>query len=148
MQRRVRFFSFAQMPLPSFGAMWYDPICSAEANRVKQELGGNLGGLTNLCCVRVSHALTTAGHRIRRSSDFKDKHGNPMIIRVVTMKEYLAQQFGAPSRVTLQSAAGKQGIIVFDVPFSNATGHCDLWNGRSCAFQAYWETATAVWLWQ
>lgn len=54
----------------------------------------------NYCCVRVSHALITGGHPITRASDYKDKNGNKYIIRVVTMKEYLTEKYGAPVTVT------------------------------------------------
>lgn len=45
------------------------------------------------------------------------------------------------------TAAGKKGIIVFDVSFSDATGHADLWNGEKCAYNDYFDRASKVYLW-
>jgi len=118
-----------------------------QGSEIESTLGGNLKGLGNYCCVRVSHALITAGHPISCRSDYKDKQGNKYIIKVATMKDYLTSLYGASILVTQSSARGKKGIIVFDVSFEDATGHADLWDGSSCAYQDYWNRASAVHLW-
>jgi len=128
--------------------MWGDPVTTMSGAAIEQQLGGNLKGLGNYCCVRVSHAMITAGHSITRTSDYKDKNGNKYIIKVATMKDYLTGKYGNPTKVTKATAAGKKGIIVFDVSFSDATGHADLWNGSSCAYQDYWDRASSVSLWE
>jgi len=112
-------------------------------------LGGNLKGLENYCCVRVSHALMRAGHKITQKSDYKDADGNKYIIRVVSMKSYMTGTFGEPLKVTESSAKGKQSIICFDeCGFSDATGHFDLWNGSNAAYKEYWNKTTKVYLWE
>lgn len=128
--------------------MWADPVTRMDPADIPGRLGGNLGGLGNYCCIRVSHALITAGHPITTASDYRDAAGNKYIIRVATMKSYLTSKYGAPIAVTAASAAGKKGIIVFDVSgWSDATGHADLWNGSTCAYRSYWSEASAAHLW-
>ena len=152
------------MSLPPFAKLWNDPITRMSASQIHSTLGGNLTSLTNCCCVRVSHALLSNGAPITITSDYKDKNGNKYIIRVKTMKTYLKNKYGNPVNVTKSSASGKKGVIVFDCHFQDATGeklinikmfynhfttgHVDLWNGNSCAYQEYWDRATAVYLWQ
>lgn len=135
--------------LPSFSSLWKDPVTKMSPTEIESELGGNLKGLTNYCCVRVSHALISASHPITRNSDYKDKNGNKYIIRVQTMKEYLKNKYGAPTVVTAETAKGKKGIIIFDVSgWSDATGHADLWDGSACAYKAYWDKASKAHLWE
>ena len=121
-----------------------DPVLRMDGGSIKDELGGNLTSLTNFCCVRMSHALTQAGHPITIASDFVDDAGNGYIIRVKTMKQYLRDTLGQPTLVSKSSAKGMKGIILFNISFSDATGHVDLWDGSSCAFHEYWDGSTSV----
>jgi hypothetical protein len=46
-----------------------------------------------------------------------------------------------------------KGIIGFDIHFSDATGHLDLWDGLTfssehSAVGDYWKRATRIWVWQ
>jgi Type VI secretion system (T6SS), amidase effector protein 4 len=134
---------------PPFDRLWSDPVACMEPEAIKSTLGGNLGSLTNLCCVRLSHALRHAGHPVSGvASDFADKHGHKYIIRVATMRQYLTSKYGAPLSVTEASARSKRGIVLFEVHFTDATGHVDLWNRDRPAKQQFWERAHAVWLWE
>ena len=140
---------YASAALPSFNNLWNDPVTKMSPREIENKLGGNLKGLSNYCCVRVSHALISASHPITRESDYKDKNGNKYIIRVKTMKEYLTNKYGSPIDVTKETAKGKRGIIIFDVSgWSDATGHADLWDGNNCAYQEYWNKASKVHLWE
>ena len=133
-----------------FYKMWEDPIIR-DANP-GEALGGNLKNLGNYCCVRTTHALLSAGHKITIASDYKDKYGNKYIIKVVTMKSYMSNNFGSPTRLTSKEGGrGRNGIVCFDnCGFSDATGHFDLWNGNSMetAYGEYWSQAKDVFLWQ
>ena len=44
--------------------MYNDPITGMSPDEIKKELGGNLNEISNFCCVRVSHALISCGHKI------------------------------------------------------------------------------------
>lgn len=99
-----------------------------------------------MCCVRVSHALAAGGGPISIPSDYADSAGNRGIIKVATMKSYLRSKYGAP--VPAAGPAGKKGVIAFDVAFSDATGHADLWDGSSCAYKSYWGDMSAAYIWE
>ena len=46
-----------------------------------------------------------------------------------------------------------KGIIGFNIKFSDATGHLDLWDGNHFTSEKknegtdYWERATRIWIW-
>jgi len=129
----------------NFEDMWNDPIIrETDPGAI---LGGQLIDLGNYCCVRVSHALMTAGHTITQPSDFKDKYKRPYIIKCDTMDSYLRSKLGPPIGVSSSTAAGKRGIIFFKKRFRNATGHFDLFDGSSCAYSEYWD-ADDIYLWE
>jgi hypothetical protein len=37
------------------------------------------------------------------------------------------------------AAVPNTGVIQFDIHFSDANGHFDLWNGSDCVFECYWD---------
>lgn len=133
---------------PTFSQLQRDPVLRMSADDVKKTLGGNLTSLTNMCCVRMSHALTAARFPITVPSDYRDRAGNKYIIRVTTMEKHLRSLLGEPARVTQESAHGRQGIILFHVAFSDASGHVDLWNESKCEYEEYWTRASSVLLWE
>jgi len=122
---------------PSFSKMWEDGIAYAKEKEVVTKLGGNLGDLTNFCCVRTTHCLRYAGHVITQKCDFKDSKGNGYIIRVETMKKYLTSKFGPPSLVKRENILSSTGIICYDMSWPDSTGHFTLWNKGTAAFHDY-----------
>ena len=117
----------------SFSKMWGDPLQSYDVDKIKSTLGGGINSpaIANACCVRVSHALLKAGHSISIASDYKDKNGNKYIIKVKTIKSYLTSQFGEPLEVDGYDVSDKQGIMLFEKSFSDATGHVCLFKNGS-----------------
>jgi hypothetical protein len=43
--------------------------------------------------------------------------------------------------------SGQKGILVFDVGWSDATGHATLWDGTSCSDHCHFPVATEASLW-
>ena len=74
--------------------------------------------------------MILAGHPITIASDYKDSKGNKYIIKVKTMKTYLTDKYGAPTKIT--SKVNKKGIILYEISsYSDATGHVCLYkNGQ------------------
>lgn len=132
-----------------FDKMWNDPIVTnTDPGSI---LGGNVKGLGNFCCIRVSHALMTAGHTINIESSYYDDNKNYYIIKCDTMETYMQDNFGDPTTLIDEaSAAGKTGIIFFKkCGFSDATGHFDLWNGSETAYKSYFDRAQeGIFLWE
>ncbi|OHT09433.1 hypothetical protein TRFO_21668 [Tritrichomonas foetus] len=120
--------------LPSISKMWSDTIFDLAPAAVAKTLGGTFAKpdspVHNFCAVRLSHALRHAGHQLNvPGGDYKDSNGNPYIIRVETMIQYLTKNFGAPETLDKSKKdflKGKSGIIIFKIPFNDATGHCCL----------------------
>ena len=77
--------------------------------------------------------------------------------RVAEFDGYMRRTYGAPavevdgpSRGPTERSAftGKRGIIEFKVTgWTDATGHFDLWDGRRCIHQDYFDKASRVSLW-
>jgi Type VI secretion system (T6SS), amidase effector protein 4 len=73
--------------------------------------------------------------------------------RVSEMRDYLNKTVGpAPvvltgNQITPDAIKGQTGIIAFSVPFSDATGHFDLWDGNAPAHAEYFSRATKVEFW-
>jgi hypothetical protein len=69
------------------------------------------------------------------------------------MRGYLSARYGLPSidaapEDALEALAGRPGIILFDVDFSDATGHFDIWNGQWVRYREYFRQARSVLLWK
>jgi len=78
-----------------------------------------------MCCVRISHALIVNGHKITLNSDYKDKDGNKYIIKCITMNDYLKDNYSNEKK-KIDNLSNKNGIVFFDIAFTDATGHFDL----------------------
>jgi hypothetical protein len=148
--------------LPSFEAMW-SSFPHGNENDVKEAIGGrvNAAWITNTCTIRLSRALNQAGFLLPPGPPNEQaglhtvtgKDGNNYAYRVAEMRDYLVKTVGAPlitqtgSAINPAAFAGQKGIIAFTVPFSDATGHFDLWNGSKPAHAEYFSRATKVEFW-
>lgn len=83
--------------------------------------------------------------------------------RVREMIPYITARFGPPTLVDDSISAsnrrakfaGKTGLIAFEIPFSDATGHVDLWDGTtfnmmpdSASGHDYFVMASKIMLWE
>jgi hypothetical protein len=151
-----------QRTLPSFDAMW-NAFPHGEADDVKGLIGGrvNADWITNTCTIRLSRALNEAGFLLPRGPansqpglhTVTGADGNNYAYRVAEMRDYLVKTVGQPlitqsgSAIDPAAFAGRKGIIAFSVPFSDATGHLDLWDGNQPAHGEYFSKATKVEFW-
>ena len=158
------------MALPPFGMLsalypnyWFFP----SPKTVQKLIGGEVQDpdITNTCTIRMSHAMNAAGVRIpefwRKVTNRRGANKSYYIIRVADFRSWMESRFGAPS-VELRKKAGQafdrkqiegfQGVIAFEIGFSDATGHFDLWYGdrfshEGAAGQDYFARAARVSLW-
>jgi hypothetical protein len=156
--------------LPPFGMLsalypnyWFFP----SPKTVQKLIGGEVQDpdITNTCTIRLSHAMNAAGVRIpefwRKVTNRRGANKSYYIIRVADFRSWMESRFGAPS-VELKKKAGQafdrkqiegfQGVIAFEIGFSDATGHFDLWYGdrfshEGAAGQDYFARAARVSLW-
>jgi hypothetical protein len=145
-------------PLPDGRTMWQG-YPADDAATVKQNIGGGVDAswITNTCVVRLSAALNAAGDPIPSShpglATVAGADGKHYALRVSEIRKYLEQVYGPPTYVyagpgARAALAGKKGIILFEVAsFANATGHVDMWNGRSARYQEFFTEAREVLLW-
>lgn len=116
----------------------------------KSDLFAKLGGewpklvdnpnYANTCSIRMSVAFQNSGIKI--PSQYKeaiDGKGNPIIIKVRTLKNFLENLEG-PSSWGMSKNPGDdigsvipayQGIIAYHADWDDATGHFDLWDRDS-----------------
>lgn len=145
--------------LPSFSALkQHFPALKADA--VKKLIGGNVDAdyITNCCTIRLSRALNGAGAPIPKSfpgmTTVKGGDGKRYALRVKEFRVYMRQTYGPPTLTArggpvAESFRGVSGVIMFDVRvWSDATGHFDLWDGSTCAYEGHWAEAFEVQLWQ
>ncbi len=111
----------------------------------KQWLGGDGG---NTCTIRLSRSLNYAGVPVPRgvpglaTTDGAD-HLH-YAFRMQEMRAWLTGHFGPPaideaggSPVSRAAFRGRKGIIAFDIHFSDANGHVDLWDGDTFYDEVY-----------
>jgi hypothetical protein len=141
---------------------WY-PQGSPES--AKQTIGGKVDAdwITNTCAVRLSRALNYGGLAIP-----KDQPGLDVIsggdkkwysYRMRQLGKFLETKIGSPS-IELKRAPFKRkrfgemtGIIRFEIHFSDASGHLDLWDGKTFTHEAtagkdYFQLATEIAFWR
>ena len=111
----------------------------------QQWLGGANG---NTCTIRMSRTLNYSGVLIpknppgMRTAMGADQRNYAFAMQ--EMRGWLAGHFGAP---TIEQSGGppisrdafrnKKGIIAFDIHFSDANGHLDLWDGNTFYDEVY-----------
>ncbi|MBD2131374.1 type VI secretion system amidase effector protein Tae4 [Sphaerospermopsis sp. FACHB-1094] len=152
-----------KIKLPSFDVMEINyPYGSTD--QVKSEIGGKINAdwIINTCAIRMSRVLNYSVPELQIS-----KQGNLTIsgndkkwyfYRVSDLIKYLTNNLGKADIYLTRSNNGeidisrlndKKGIIIFEVPFTNATGHATLWNGKNCVDeQCYFDKATAIYFWK
>ena len=120
---------------------------------VKRSIGGNVAKtignpqFDNTCTIRISKDLNYAGVPVPGSypglATMRGGDGFHYAFRVSEMRRWLTSMFGPPdidvkgppvSREPFKSA---KGIICFDIHFSDATGHLDLWDGQTFFDEVY-----------
>ena len=148
--------------LPLFDQLLkYYPQASPDA--VKKAIGGKVDAdwITNTCTIRLSRAFNYAGVAVPRNfSGMKVISGADMkyyAYRVREMKQWLKFRFGksdldGAKPVDRKAFVDKKGVIAFDIHFTDATGHVDLWDGSTYTHEAvdpedYFVLATNVVLW-
>jgi hypothetical protein len=137
---------------------------AVDSRTVKQRVGGALLSVldhpaySNMCVVRVSRAVNYGLTPIPSLSwlyTVMGGDGMRYAIRVSEFERWLTERFGRPgvtvvrnnqegteafaqrARRAVSSAAPNTGIIQFDVQFTDATGHFDLWARDRCLYQCY-----------
>jgi hypothetical protein len=157
--------------LHKYSALWDqypDYINFPDSKHVQQMIGGNAVGdwIKNTCAIRLSRALNynavPVPGRFAGLSTVKGGDGKRYAFRVREMDKWLNFALGSPdfSKKKASGAAfdktaisALQGIIGFDIKFSDATGHLDLWDGTQFSSEYitsrdYWMSATRIWLWK
>lgn len=140
-----------------------------DSAQVKKLIGGHVDAAwlgRNTCTIRLSRALNYPGHLIRaRQPGLATISGADhrwYAFRMQELKRYLTHLFGQPTLsatkgpgngVDRSAFSGRRGIIAFDIHFSDAEGHLDLWDGNAfihehIAGRDYFASATKVVLWE
>ena len=131
------------------------------ADDVKSRIGGkvNYGWIKNTCAIRMSKVLNETEMKI--PSGFSGMNvisggqGNKYAFRIRELLLFIKARLGNPTIVeegtngiSRNKFFGRQGIIVFHVNFSDATGHITLWNGnKTVNSDDYFHKSNKVELW-
>jgi len=155
-------FWFSGTAIPPFAALSANYPNGTDA-RIRQRIGGHVDAawIDHTCAVRLSRALNYsgvpvpagfAGMKVVRGGD-----GKNYAYQVRGMGPWLEAAFGAPQiravrPVDRRRFLGKKGVIAFVIPFANASGHVDLWDGSKYTYeqldpQDYFTLATEAVLW-
>ena len=125
---------------PNYGTY---PTPAADPNSIWKFIGGKVqqnaeaGIFTNSCAVRMSHALNASGLMVTSATgDVSSGRSPPRWFyhyRVEDMKRFLQSQLGAPKIFTPAEFKKNcaSGIVVFDIAYSDASGHVTLWDGST-----------------
>lgn len=140
------------MIIPAFsGLLAHYP--HGDASSVKRRIGGNvnLGWVKNTCVIRLSYAFNKAGAPIPRNvpglSTIRGGDNKRYAYRVAEFRRFLESRV-RPADIR-GDVSGEKGVILFEVSgWSDATGHFDLWDGKQCAHQGYFDRASDVLLWR
>jgi hypothetical protein len=78
--------------------------------------------------------------------------GKQYIYRVADLIKFLNHAFGKPDKIVKnpkpKDFSKIKGILLFGVPWRDATGHATLWDGNACSDHCYFSDAleASVWL--
>jgi hypothetical protein len=144
-----------------------DYLYYSDSKQVKKDIGGSVdqAHLKNTCAIRLSRTLNYNGLPLQYSKGMvtkKGADGKRYAIRVREIRTWLMSKLGKPEfDVTKKEGepfdktklSSMKGIIGFDIRFSDATGHLDLWDGTRFSSEHmmtrnYWNSATRIWLWE
>jgi len=156
------------MSRPAFSMMWAS-FTSVYGNGSVKEVGQKIGGkvaenielgardpragFTNACAIRMSYCLNQSGVAVVRGpwKTVSGADGKQYIYRVSDLLAYLRHNFGKPDRVIKKPGAADfqtgKGILVFSVPWRDASGHATLWDGHSCSDHCYFPQAKEASIW-
>ncbi len=112
---------------------------------------------SNSCAVRMSYDLNKSGLTIPKGKGtFSGADGKQYFLRVADLQKFITRSLGPPQVLHgggWSGPEGKSGIISFNIPFRDATGHFSLWNGASLIdrnSEGYdrWRAATSTLFWR
>jgi hypothetical protein len=146
----------------------YPDYVSYTSPQVKKDIGGAVDAawITNTCAVRLSRTLNYNGYPLPQTHKGMLTVGGAdkkrYAVRVRELEPWLRSVLGAPQHEFEKKEndpfdravlAAKKGILGFDIRFSDATGHLDLWDGSRFSSEHmmskdYWVAATRIWLWE
>lgn len=159
--------------LPSFMKLKeeYLDYVNYTSSQVLDKIGGKvkINDFQNTCAVRLSRTLNYNSLELPKPGEFDGLNvvsGNDKkwyAYRVREIRKWLMGRLSAP-KFDLSKQAGDafdkknisqyKGIIGFDIQFSDATGHLDLWDGSDFTAEKkggltpdYWKSATRIWVW-
>jgi Type VI secretion system (T6SS), amidase effector protein 4 len=153
----------AAPPIPPFANLARSYPHGADAD-IKRSIGGhvNAGWVDHTCAVRLSRAFNYSGLAVPR--DFAGmkvipgSDGKHYAYHVRGMRPWLEKVLGRPQiravrPVDRRRFLGKRGVLAFVIPFSDASGHVDLWDGSKYTYEEldprdYFTLATEVVLWE
>lgn len=127
---------------------------------VKALIGGKVNAewVANTCAIRMSRALNYTGVKIPRNVGLSVVSGADKLwyaYRVRELCAWLKKELGKPDFSgwgTGEAPAeiqGKQGILMIEAKFSDATGHITLWNETACVDDSdYFAVADRVFFWE
>lgn len=145
----------------SFKSVYADGNVTSVGNKIGGKVKHNIDlgvsdpnlGFTNACALRMSYALNYSGVSIPRGS-WKTVSGADnkwYIFRVKDLLTFLNHSFGKPDKVIKnpkpQDFSRLQGILIFNVSWSDASGHATLWDGKTCSDHCYFPEAHEASIW-
>jgi hypothetical protein len=118
--------------------------------------GGSWGALPNSCAVRMSHALNASGIIVAHDGNKTVSGKKPpkwwYYYRVADIKGFISGKFGQAKTFTKEEFKKncKKGIVVLNIPWADATGHADLWDGSNMidGHNDYIDLATSIEFWE
>jgi len=162
--------SFAGLPAFSKLKDEYPDYVRYSSQQVLEKIGGKVkeNNFENTCAVRLSRTLNYNSLKLPPPSQsggmsvVSGADGNWYAFRVNELQDWLLKTIGTPTFDSPKEAGAPfdknlvsqlNGIIKFNIRFSDATGHLDLWDGRSFTSeqaqiaQDYWSKATRISVW-
>jgi RHS repeat-associated protein len=154
----------------SFSDLWknyprpqtYPTDASGDQTSIWDLIGGkvlwnhqnNPDQFSNSCAVRLSYSLNYGGITIPFASGqtISGNDKNWYYYRITSMQKYLNSVVGTPTAYRpstwQQQLAGQTGIVLFNVPWGDASGHLDLFDGNTTVDgKDYSSEATQVLFW-
>ncbi|MDB5800364.1 MAG: hypothetical protein JWL63_1303 [Rhodocyclales bacterium] len=110
-------------------------------------------GFTNACAIRMSYSLNNSSVPITRGAWSTVSGGDKKwyIYRVKDLLSFLRHSFGRPDKTVKNPKSGDfaklKGILVFNVPWGDASGHATLWDGGTCSDHCHFPIATEASIW-
>jgi hypothetical protein len=101
----------------------------------------------------MSYSLNYSGFSIPKDPWLTVSGGDQKqyIYRVSDLLNYLTQTFGKPDKTVNNPRhsdfSNLKGILVFGVPWKDATGHATLWDENFCSDHCYFPQATEASIW-